>query len=95
MKHGDGGKGDAQRPTNHKSFSENFDKIFGKKETTLDTNPATRAWYTIDELNEKFGDDEDDSCSWCGGCGEGMYDGAACKKCKGTGIEPVEKDDDV
>jgi hypothetical protein len=39
--------------------------------------------------------EEDDSCSWCGGCGEGMYDGAACRKCKGTGVEPVEKDDDV
>jgi hypothetical protein len=26
------GKGDKQRPTNHKSFSENFDRIFGKKE---------------------------------------------------------------
>ena len=23
------GKGDARRPTNHKSFSDNFDKIFG------------------------------------------------------------------
>jgi hypothetical protein len=26
------GKGDTQRPTNYKSFSENFDLIFGKKE---------------------------------------------------------------
>ncbi len=80
MAHGDGGKGDAQRPTNHKSFSENFDRIFSKTEEM------------IEEVEE---DDEDDSCSWCGGCGEGMYDGAACKKCKGSGIEPVEKDDDV
>ena len=40
-------------------------------------------------------DDEDDACSWCGGCGEGMYDGAACRKCHGTGVEPIEtKDDD-
>lgn len=31
MTHGDGGKGDTQRPTNHKSFAENFDLIFGKK----------------------------------------------------------------
>jgi len=38
---------------------------------------------------------EDDICSWCSGSGEGMYDGATCKKCKGSGIEPVEKDDDV
>ena len=28
---GDGGKGDKQRPTNHKTFSENFDRIFGTK----------------------------------------------------------------
>jgi DnaJ-class molecular chaperone len=37
-------------------------------------------------------DDDDDyeACSWCGGCGEGMYDGAACQKCHGTGIEPQE-----
>lgn len=26
------GKGDKQRPTNHRSFAENFEKIFGKKE---------------------------------------------------------------
>jgi len=25
------GKGDTQRPTNHKSFAENFDRIFGNK----------------------------------------------------------------
>ena len=79
MKHGDGGKGGDQRPTDHKKFSSGYDLIWGKK----------------DEPEEVEEDDEDDSCSWCGGCGEGMYDGAACKKCKGTGIEPVEKDDDV
>ena len=39
-------------------------------------------------------DDEEKACSWCGGCGEGMYDGAACRKCHGTGVEPVEKDED-
>jgi len=77
MKHGDGGKGDAQRPTNHDSFSENFDRIFGKTEEMLEEEA------------------EDDICSWCSGSGEGMYDGASCKKCKGSGIEPVEKDDDV
>ena len=31
MTHGDGGKGDKQRPTNWDHFSENFDRIFGKK----------------------------------------------------------------
>ena len=39
-------------------------------------------------------DDDYESCSWCGGCGEGMYDGAACRKCKGSGVEPVEKEQD-
>jgi uncharacterized protein with von Willebrand factor type A (vWA) domain len=27
----DGGKGSAQRPFDHQKFSENFEKIFGKK----------------------------------------------------------------
>ena len=40
-------------------------------------------------------DDEDPICSWCNGCGEGMYDGSTCYKCKGTGVEPVEKDEDL
>jgi len=96
------GKGDKTRPTNWDHFSENFDRIFGKKETTLDTNPETRAWYTIDELNEKFGgddevveDDEDEICSGCSGSGEGMWDGATCNKCHGSGVEPCEKEDDI
>lgn len=38
---------------------------------------------------------EDEICSWCSGSGEGMYDGATCRKCHGSGVEPVEKDDDV
>ena len=37
---------------------------------------------------------EDEICSWCSGSGEGMYDGATCKKCHGCGIEPVEKEND-
>lgn len=39
-------------------------------------------------------DDEDEICSWCSGSGEGMYDGAVCGKCKGTGVEPSVKEDD-
>lgn len=31
MTHGDGGKGSAQRPTNHDSFSKHFEEIFGRK----------------------------------------------------------------
>lgn len=40
-------------------------------------------------------DDEPEDCSWCRGCGEGDYDGAACRKCHGTGVEPVEKESDI
>lgn len=38
--------------------------------------------------------EEDEICSWCSGSGEGMYDGSTCQKCKGSGVEPVEKDED-
>jgi DnaJ-class molecular chaperone len=38
---------------------------------------------------------EDEICSACSGSGEGMYDGSTCYKCHGSGIEPVEKDDDI
>jgi hypothetical protein len=31
MTHGDGGKGDTQRPTNHNAFSSGYDLIWGKK----------------------------------------------------------------
>lgn len=31
MTHSDGGKGDTQRPTDHKKFSDNYDLIWGKK----------------------------------------------------------------
>lgn len=36
-------------------------------------------------------DQEDDVCSWCSGSGEGMWDGATCTHCHGTGAEPVDK----
>jgi len=45
-------------------------------------------------MEDEIEEDEDEICSWCSGSGEGMYDGATCSKCKGTGVEPVEKDDD-
>lgn len=40
-------------------------------------------------------DDEDEICSWCNGSGEGMYDGSSCSKCKGSGCEPVEREEDI
>lgn len=33
-----GGKGHEQRPTDHKKFSENYDRIFGKKNEQTDKN---------------------------------------------------------
>jgi hypothetical protein len=73
------GKGDKTRPTNWDHFSENFNRIFGGTDAPIEN---------IEE------DDEDEICSWCSGSGEGMYDGATCKKCHGCGIEPIEKEDD-
>lgn len=35
MTHGDGGKGDSQRPTDHNKYSANYDLIWGKKEKRL------------------------------------------------------------
>jgi DnaJ-class molecular chaperone len=48
----------------------------------------------IEAFDELEFDDEEQECSWCNGCGEGDYDGAACRKCHGTGIEPSDKEDD-
>lgn len=38
--------------------------------------------------------DEDEICSGCSGSGEGMYDGSSCYKCHGSGVEPVEREDE-
>ena len=54
--------------------------------------------YDEDDLFEEHEQDddydEDLECSWCHGCGEGDYDGAACRRCHGTGVEPHDKDYD-
>lgn len=47
------------------------------------------------QCSEPEDDDEDEICSACSGSGEGMYDGSRCYKCKGCGVEPVEKDEDL
>ena len=84
----DGGKGSARRKEDVKKIHDNWDLIFGKKEQTM----------IDDEDNEGYTDDIDDSmqedCSLCGGCGEGNYDGASCRRCHGTGVEPRERDCD-
>jgi hypothetical protein len=50
------------------------------------------------ELRDALGiedeEPEDEICSGCSGCGEGQYEGTSCYKCHGSGIEPVEKDDE-
>jgi DnaJ-class molecular chaperone len=48
----------------------------------------------LEEAFDELEYEDDEACSWCGGCGEGMYDGAACRKCHGSGVEPIEKEDD-
>lgn len=38
--------------------------------------------------------DEYEICNRCSGSGEGMWDGATCTKCHGSGVEPVEIEED-
>ena len=89
MTHGDGGKGSGRRKEDASKVRDNWDLIFKpKKEQPM-----------IDDDNEhieKHDEDQeyDDTCTWCGGCGEGDYDGASCRHCHGTGIEPRERDCD-
>ena len=78
----DGGKGSVRRNEDTEAYRNNFDSIFRKK----DKEPM---------IEQEHEDDHDDTCSWCGGCGEGDYDGAACRKCGGTGVEPYDNDDEI
>jgi hypothetical protein len=56
MAHGDGGKGDTQRPTNHEAFSNGYDLIWGKKEKRL-------VDMTEADFNEALGiKPEEDKC---------------------------------
>lgn len=84
-----GGKGSAPRPFSvpHDDFAANFDRIFGKAEPVEEIDEP--------EVEPEDEDDEDEICSGCNGSGEGMHDGSSCYKCHGSGVEPVEKDDDV
>ena len=89
----DGGKGSARRREDAQAVRDNWDRIFGKKED----KPMIDE-HDDDIYNEDYTDDIDDSmqedCSLCGGCGEGNYDGASCRRCHGTGVEPRERDCD-
>jgi len=81
----DGGKGSARRKEDSQAVRDNWDRIFGKKETPM-----------IDDDNEDYTDeiDELDYCHVCNGSGEGMYDGSSCYHCGGSGDEPVDKEND-
>ena len=89
-----GGKGSVRRNEDTEAYRNNYDAIFGrksagrKKETPMNEHD--------DNIHEDIDDTEYEECTWCGGCGEGDYDGAACRHCHGTGIEPSDKvgDDD-
>ena len=83
----DGGKGSVRRNEDNDAYRNNFDAIFGKKNKTM---------IEPDDIEDIEHEDQeyDDTCTWCGGCGEGDYDGAACRHCHGTGVEPRDGVDD-
>ena len=87
----DGGKGSARRKEDSQAVRDNWDRIFGKKEETpmIDEDDIDNEDYT-DDIDDSMQED----CSLCGGCGEGKYDGASCRRCHGTGVEPRERDCD-
>ena len=92
MTRGDGGKGSSRRKEDVRAISDNWDKIFGG-------NKQKKEQQTMIDEHEHDADDDieqeyDDTCTWCGGCGEGDYDGASCRHCHGTGVEPIEGTDD-
>ena len=58
------------------------------------TYKTLQANYKTSSLANTMIDDDEEDCSWCHGCGEGDYDGAACRKCHGTGVEPMDDDYD-
>ena len=76
--HGDGGKGSGRRKEDASKVRDNWDLIFGKKDTAM-----------IDDEDDGY-----EICHHCSGSGEGMYDGSRCGFCKGTGEAPVERDCD-
>lgn len=50
----DGGKGSAQRPTDHKAYSDNYDKIFGKKgEWDRDIEFTNNLLKSFEEIREE------------------------------------------
>jgi len=84
----DGGKGSVRRNEDNEAYQNGWDRIFKR---TKDEKEQPM----IDEDNiEDIDDSMEEDCSWCGGCGEGDYDGSTCRHCHGTGVEPCEGVDD-
>ncbi len=50
--------------------------------------------YTLNDEDFETEEDSDELCGTCDGSGEGQYDGSTCSRCKGTGVLPVEVDDE-
>jgi cytochrome c5 len=61
-------------------------------------SPAQRAAIAIAKKKKpavaEGYDDEPEECWTCRGTGEGQYEGQVCSNCHGSGVEPVERDDD-
>jgi len=92
MTHGDGGKGSGRRKEDASKVRDNWDLIFGAKKKEQSMN----SYDDSEDYTDDIDDSMDEDCSWCGGTGEGDYDGSSCRRCHGTGVEPREKgcDDD-
>lgn len=67
MTHGDGGKGDAQRPTDHEKFSSNFDRIFRSGKHYKDGSLEKQV---LDDVIDGYGKALDES----------MVKGTTCQK---------------
>lgn len=64
----DGGKGDSTRPTDHKAFSENLEKVFGVKVP----------WYVRRDREQQA---KKQGCEYCN---HPMYAGTKCPSCGAT-----------
>lgn len=88
---GQGGKGSVRRNEDTQKVLDGMTRIFG--ESKLDRKLREEREAMNDIENDEY-DDEDEICDWCSGSGEGMWDGASCSKCHGTGMMPREDVDD-
>jgi DnaJ-class molecular chaperone len=55
---------------------------------------ASEEEFDFEEEELEAGDDDDNSCWTCRGTGEGMYDGARCSSCRGSGVNRKARDED-